>query len=172
MHWFIVVTTHSWRIIMNSLIVRKTSGRRLVLISAATLLYANSVLAAQPEFDAQAQARQFILAKPSFGVATDSKTRPIAAVAAQANLRVDAQAQARQFILSKSNFGVATDSKINGIAAVAAQNNRRVDAQEQARQFILAKPNVDRLASRVIAPPTARRGNNTQPMDRGSGNPG
>jgi hypothetical protein len=133
MQWFIIVTTHSWRIIMNSLIVRKTSGRRLVLISAATLLYANSVLAAQPAFDAQAQARQFIL--------------------------------------SKSNFGVATDSKINGIAAVAAQYNRRLDAQEQARQFILAKPSFDGLAGRVVVP-TARPGNNTQPMDRGSGNPG
>lgn len=85
---------------MNSLIVRKTSGRRLVLISAATLLYANSALAAQPAFDAQAQARQFILAKPDFGVATDSETRPIATVAAQANRRVDAQEQARQFILA------------------------------------------------------------------------
>jgi len=88
---------------MNSLMVRKASGRRLVLISAATLLYANSALTAQPAFDAQAQARQVILAKPNFGVATDSKTSPIAAVAAQANLRVDAQEQARQFILTKPN---------------------------------------------------------------------
>jgi hypothetical protein len=159
---------------MNSLIVRKTSGRRLVLISAATLLYGHSALAAQPAVDAQAQARQVILARPNFGVATDSKTRPIATAGAQANLRVDVQAQARRFILAKSNFGVATDSKINGIAAVAAQNNRRVDAQEQARQFILAKPNVDGFAGRVVAPPTARPGNNTRhtPIDPGSGNPG
>ena len=158
---------------MNSLRVRKASGRRLVLISAATLLYANSALTAQPAFDAQAQARQVILAKPNFGVATDSKTSPIAALAAQANLRVDAQEQARRFILAKSNFGVATDSKITGIAAVPAQNNRRVDAQEQARQFILTKPNVDGLAGRVVAPPTARQRSNTRhaPMDRGSGNP-
>jgi hypothetical protein len=157
---------------MNPLIVRKTSGRRLVLISAATLLYATSALAAQPAFDAQAQARQFIVARPNFAVATDSKATGIAALAAHNNRRIDAQAQARQFILSKSNFGVATDSKTTGIAAVAAQNNRRIDAQEQARQFILTRPNVDGLAGRVVAPPTARRGNNTQPMDRGSGNPG
>jgi hypothetical protein len=159
---------------MNPLIVRKTSGRRLVLISAATLLYATGALAAQPAFDAQAQARQFILAKPNFGVATDSKATGIAAVAAQINRRVDAQGQARRFILSKSNLGVATDSKGTGIAAVAAQNTRRVDAQEQARQFILAKPNVDGLAGPVVAAPTARPGNNTRhtPIDPGSGNPG
>ncbi len=159
---------------MNSRIVRKPSGHRLVLISAATLLYANSALAAQPAFDAQAQARQVILAKPNFGIATDSKTRPIAAVAAQANLRVDAQAQARRFILAKSNFGVANDSKTKRIAAVAAHANRSADAQEQARRFILAKPHVDGLAGRVVAPPTARPGNNTRhaPMDPGSGNPG
>jgi uncharacterized protein (DUF2345 family) len=114
---------------MISLIGNKTSGRRLMLISAAILLSVNSALAAEPAFDAQEQARQVILAKFNFGMA---------AVAAQDNLRVDAQEQARRFILAKPNFGVAADSKTKGIAAVAAQDSLRVDAQEQARQFILA----------------------------------
>lgn len=112
---------------MISLIGNKTSGRRLMLISAAILLSVNSALAAEPAFDAQEQARQVILAKFNFGMA---------AVAAQDNLGVDAQEQARRFILAKPNFGVAAKTK--GIAAVAAQDSLRVDAQEQARQFILA----------------------------------
>ena len=113
-------------------------NRRLVLISTAILLSMNSALAAEPAFDAQEQARQVILAKFDFGVATDSKTKRTAAVAAQGGLRVDAQEQARRFMLAKSNFGVAADSKTKRTAAVAAQDGLRVDAQEQARQFILA----------------------------------
>jgi hypothetical protein len=127
MQVFMVVSAHTWRIIMISLIGNKTSGRRLMLISAAILLSVNSALAAEPAFDAQQQARQVILAKFNFGMA---------AVAAQDNLRVDAQEQARRFILAKPNFGVA--AKTQGIAAVAARDSLRVDAQEQARQFILA----------------------------------
>jgi len=46
-------------------LLSKTSGRRLVLISAAILLSVNSALAAEPAFDAQEQARQFILAATS-----------------------------------------------------------------------------------------------------------
>jgi hypothetical protein len=127
MQVLMVVSAHTWRIIMISLIGNKTSGRRLMLISAAILLSVNSALAAEPAFDAQEQARQVILAKFNFGMA---------AVAAQDNLGVDAQEQARRFILAKPNFGVAAKTK--GIAAVAAQDSLRVDAQEQARQFILA----------------------------------
>jgi hypothetical protein len=132
---FGVISAHTWRIVMISLIA---GNRRLVLISTAILLSMNSALAAEPAFDAQEQARQVILAKFDFGVATDSKTKRTAAVAAQGGLRVDAQEQARRFMLAKSNFGVAADSKTKRTAAVAAQDGLRVDAQEQARQFILA----------------------------------
>jgi hypothetical protein len=138
MQMFSVISAHTWRIVMISLIAGKTSGRRLVLISTAILLSVNSALAAEPAFDAQEQARQVILAKFDSGVATDSNTKRTGAVAAQGGVRVDAQEQARRFILAKSNFGVAADSKMKGIAAVAAQDGLRVDAQEQARQFILA----------------------------------
>jgi hypothetical protein len=137
---------------MISLAASKPSGRLLVLISAGVLLYANSSLAAEPVSDPQEQARQFIVAKPNFGIATDSKAHATAAVAAQANDRLDPQEQARQFIVAKPNFGVATDSKAHATAAVAAQDNDRLDPQEQARQFILAKPNFNGPAGRVGRP--------------------
>ena len=137
---------------MTSLAPSKTAGRLLVLISAGILQYANSALAAEPVFDPQGQARQFIVAKPNRGVATDSKAHATAVVVAQDNDRVDPQERARQFILAKPNFGVATDSKAHATAVVAAQDNDRVDPQEQARQFIMAKPSLHGLASRVVAP--------------------
>jgi hypothetical protein len=137
---------------MTSLAPSKTSGRLLALISAGILQYANSALAAEPVLDPQGQARQFIVAKPNFGVATDSKAQATAVVAAQDNDRVGPQEQARQFILAKSNFAVATDSKAHATAVVGAQDNDRVDPQEQARRFILAKPSLNGLAGRVVAP--------------------
>jgi hypothetical protein len=136
---------------MTSLTASKTSGRLLVLISAEILLYAHSSLATEPVFDPQEQARHFIVAKPNFGVATDSKAQTTAVAAAQDNDRFDPQEQARHFIVAKPNFGVATDSKAHTTAVAAAQDNVRLDPQEQARQFILANPNFNGPASRVGA---------------------
>jgi hypothetical protein len=118
----------------------------------AGILLATSALAAQPVIDPQRQARQFILAKPNFGAASNSKAKVVAAVPAQGNPRGDAQEQARQFILAKPDFAAAIDSKTKMVAVVPAQGNPRVDAQEQAREFIVGKPNFGDLAGRVLAP--------------------
>jgi hypothetical protein len=112
---------------MTSFIPTQISGRRLLLISAGLVLYANSALAVEPVLDPQEQARQFILARPNFALAT---------VAARDNGRIDPQEQARRVILAKPNFPVAADSKTQGLGGVAAQRNGHLDPQEQARQFI------------------------------------
>jgi hypothetical protein len=50
----------------TSLADSKASGRLLVLISAGILLHGKSSLAAEPVFDLQEQARQFIMPEPNF----------------------------------------------------------------------------------------------------------
>ena len=115
---------------MTSLAPSKTSGRLLALISAGILQYANSALAAEPVLDPQGQARQFIVAKPNFGVATDSKAQATAVVAAQDNDRVDPQEQARRFILAKPSLNglagrvVAPVAKTKVMSTVSARSNR------------------------------------------------
>lgn len=133
-------------------LARKTSGRRLALISVGILFYATSALAAKSAFDPQDQARQFIVAKPTSESVVDSKTNLTAPGSAQGNGRADPQEQARQFILAKPNLGIAVDSKPNLTAAGSVQGTGRVDPQEQARQFILAKANVGSLADHWVAP--------------------
>lgn len=114
---------------MISLISRRTAGRRLVLMFAGILLATNA-LAAQPVFDLQEQARQFILAKPIFGAAIDSKMKVVAVVSAHGNPRIDAQEQARVFIVGKPNFGdlagrvIAPVSKLKVTQGAPARSNR------------------------------------------------
>jgi hypothetical protein len=146
------------------------SDRRWVLISVAILLYANSALAAESAFDPQAQARQFIVAKPSFESVVAAKTILTPAGSAQGDARLDPQEQARQFILAKPTLGSAVNSRTAGTASGPAQDNGRVDPQEQARQVILAKPNFGRLADRLVAPASKKQVTSaaSAPRNRGS----
>jgi hypothetical protein len=120
------------RTIMISLIGAKTLRDRLGLILAG-LLVANSAFTANL-VDPQEQARQFIVGRPSFGVAPDLTD-------ARGNRRIDPQEQARQFILGQPSLGVAVDSTSTAKPAVSTHGDRGVyaDSQELARRMILGK---------------------------------
>ena len=100
---------------MNSFISMKISSRRLLLISAATLITANSGIAAnrvdqQSYPEPQEQARRLILGQPSFEgpasrkVAVRSKTiaAPPASERPKDGMHTDPQELARRMILGDS----------------------------------------------------------------------
>jgi hypothetical protein len=139
-----VLPTLSWRIIVNSPIPIKMLSHRLVLISAAILLHANSVFAAEFVGDAQMQARD-LLSGTVGGRANTINASPAIPVDGHQTSILDPQEQARQLILGKPSFGrvagssVSLDSKRQVTPAVSAQGSGRVysDAQESARRMIL-----------------------------------
>ena len=122
---------------MNSPISMKIVSRRLILISAAILINANTVLAADRVSDAQMQARD-LLTGTGGGTKTNGRSLAISADHHQKSY-ADPQEQARQIILGKPSFEGADQSKTNVSVPVSARRNSRVhtDPQESARRVIL-----------------------------------
>ena len=133
--------TQHWRIIMNSRISMKVFSRGLILISAAILINAKSVLAADRFGDAQMQARDLLsgtvggkakIIDKSLAISADQKSYP------------DPQTQARQLVLGKPSFDVvsrelAVQSKTNVPLPRSARRDgsAHTDPQELARRMIL-----------------------------------
>jgi len=124
---------------MNSPISMKILSRRLILISAAILINANTVLAADRVGDAQMQARD-LLSGTVGGTKTFDKSLAISADDRQKSYP-DPQEQARQLILGKPSSAreFAVRSKTNVPVAVSGRRNSHVhaDPQELARRMIL-----------------------------------
>jgi hypothetical protein len=124
----------------------KMSHHRLVLISAALLLYVNNALAAEVVGDAQMQARDLLSGTVGGRAKTFGPSNAIPADGHRAS-NLDPQEQARQLILGKPNVGgdaratVALGSKTTSAPAVSARGKRGVpaDAQEAARRMILGR---------------------------------
>jgi len=127
---------------MNSRISMKVLSRRLILISAAILINANTVLAADRVGDAQMQARDLLsgtvggktkIIDKSLAISADQKSYP------------DPQTQARQLILGKPSFDgavsreLAVRSKTNVPLPMSARRNgsAHTDPQELASRMIL-----------------------------------
>jgi hypothetical protein len=127
---------------MNTRISMKVLSRRLILISAAILINANTVLAADRVGDAQMQARDLLsgtvggktkIIDKSLAISADQKSYP------------DPQTQARQLILGKPSFDgavsreLAVRSKTNVPLPMSARRNgsAHTDPQELARRMIL-----------------------------------
>ena len=117
--------------------------RRLLLISAAVLINANTVLAADHVGDAQLQARD-LLSGTVGGTGTIDKSLAISAGHHQKSY-ADPQKQARQIILGRPSFDgtesrqFAGQSKTTVPVPVSARRSSRVptDPQELARRMIL-----------------------------------
>jgi hypothetical protein len=128
---------------MSSRISMKILSRRLILISAAILINANTVLAADRVGDAQMQARDLLsgtvggktkIIDRSLAISADRYKKPYP----------DPQRQARRLILGKSSFDGAVSrefevqSKTNVPVPVSARRgSAHTDPQELARQMIL-----------------------------------
>jgi hypothetical protein len=135
---------------MNSPIPLKTLIYRLIPISAAILLQANSVLASGSLGDALMQARDLLSGTVGGQAKTIDKSVSNPADSDQAS-NVDPQDQARQLILGKANLGktngraVALEPTMNAAPALSTQGNSRTytDPQESARRMILGKAATD-----------------------------
>jgi hypothetical protein len=114
----------------------KILSRRLILISAAILINANTVLAADRVSDAQMQARD-LLSGTGGGTKAIDRSLAMSADHHQKSY-ADPQKQARQIILGKP-FDGAVQSKTNVPVPESARRNIRVhtDPQESARRVIL-----------------------------------
>jgi hypothetical protein len=128
---------------MKSSVLTQTPIRRLMLISAAILIYADGALAADFVGDAQMQAQELLTGTADVRLnAIDRRiTTPTNGHQVSSS---DPQEQARQILLG--TFGLAritsrrisADSKRGTISAVTARDNPvYVDAQESARRMIL-----------------------------------
>jgi hypothetical protein len=129
---------------MNSPISMKFLSRRLILISAAILINANTVLAANRVGDAQMQARDLLsgtvggrhkIIDKSLAISADHLQQPYP----------DPQTQARQLILGKPSFDGAESREFpvqpetNARIMVSPRRNGsdHADPQELARRMIL-----------------------------------
>ena len=129
---------------MNSRIPMKISSRRLILISAAILINANTAFAANRVGDAQMQARD-LLAGTVGGRSKVIDKSPAISADRHKQSYPDPQTQARQLILGKSSFDgavsrkFAVQSKINVGVPVSARRigSAHTDPQELARRMIL-----------------------------------
>ena len=129
---------------MNSRISMKILSRRLILVSAALLLNANTVLAADRVGDAQMQARDLLSGTAGGRLKPVDKSLAISADHSQKSYP-DPQTQARQLILGKPSFDgavsreLAVRSKTNVPLPMSARRNgsAHTDPQELARRMIL-----------------------------------
>ena len=129
---------------MSSPISMKILNRPLILISAAILINANTVLAADRVGDAQMQARDLLSGTVGGRTKTIDKSLAISADHHQESYP-DPQEQARRLILGKPSFDgtvsreFAVQSKTNVPVPVSARQHGRVhtDPQELARRIIL-----------------------------------
>jgi len=126
---------------MNSRISMKVFSRGLILISAAILINANSVLAADRFGDAQMQARDLLsgtvgakakIIDKSLAISADQKSYP------------DPQTQARQLILRKPSFDAAVSREL------AVQSKTNVPLPRSARRDGSAHTDPQELARRMI----------------------
>jgi hypothetical protein len=149
------IFTHIRRINMNSLVSMKISTRRLLLISAATLITASPVVAANRVGDAQMQARDLLTGTVGGAKATDRSPAISADLYPQSF--PEPQEQARQLILGKPSFErpasrkLAAQSKTNAPAPASARSKDRVhaDPQELARRMILGEGDSGKESARV-----------------------
>jgi hypothetical protein len=142
----VTFATYNWRFILKTFIPRNALGRRLMLMSAGMLLYANGALSAEFVGDAQTQARDLLsgtvggparIDDVSSAIPTDDRHVP----------NLDPQEQARDLILGISNFvgtarqAISLDSKTEAAPADSARGIHRADAdgQELAQRMILGK---------------------------------
>jgi hypothetical protein len=128
---------------VNLPVSMKILSRRLLLISAAVLINANTVLAADRVGDAQLQTRD-LLSGTVGGTGTIDKSLAISAGHHQKSY-ADPQKQARQIILGRPSFDgtasreFAAQSKTTVPVPVSARRNSRIhtDPQELTRRMIL-----------------------------------
>jgi hypothetical protein len=141
---------------MNSRISMKILSRRLILISAAILVNANTVLAANRVGDAQMQARDLLAGTVGGRAKIIDKSSVISAAGHQQSYP-DPQTQARQLILGKSSFGgavsreFAVQSKTNVAVPVSARRigSAHTDTQELARRMIVGAADSNSERARV-----------------------
>jgi hypothetical protein len=143
---------------MNSRISMKILSRRLILISAAILINANTVLAANRVGDAQMQARDLLAGTVGGRSKIVDKSLANSADPHQQSYP-DPQTQARQLILGKSSFDgavirkFAVQSKTNVGVLVSARRigSAHTDPQELARRMILgaADSRIERAGVRL-----------------------
>jgi hypothetical protein len=127
---------------MNSIVSMKSLGRRLILISAAIFINANTVHAGDRVGDAQIQARDLLAG--TVGGKTKSIDKSLV-ISADQRSYPDPQTQARELILGKPSFGGAAprefsvQSKTNVPPLMSARRNdsAHTDPQELARRMIL-----------------------------------
>src|SRR5277367_4864356 len=136
-HSFSVLFTFNWSLIMNSFVSMKSLGRGLILISAAILINANPVLAADRVGDAQIQAQDLLAG--TVGGKTKSIDKSLV-ISADQRSYPDPQTQARQLLLGTPSYsGAATrklsvQSKTNAPPSMSARRNdsAHTDPQELA----------------------------------------
>jgi hypothetical protein len=137
------VFIHIRRNNMNSFISMKISSRRLLLISAATLITANSGIAANRVDDGQMQARNLLTGTVESAKATDRS--PAISADQHQQSYPEPQEQARRLILGQPSFEgpasrkVAVRSKTNAAPPASARpkDGMHTDPQELARRMIL-----------------------------------
>jgi hypothetical protein len=132
---------------MNSRISMKILSRRLILISAAILVNANTVLAADRVGDAQMQARD-LLAGTVGGRARIIDKSPVISADGHQQTYPDPQTQARQLILGKSSFGGAA-SRVAVPVSARRTGSAHTDTQELARRMILGAADSNSERARV-----------------------
>ena len=121
---------------MNLPVSMKILSRRLLLISAAVLINANTVLAADRVGDAQMQARD-LLSGTVGGTGTIDKSLAISAGHHQKSY-ADPQKQARQIILGRPSFDGTVSREFVPVSVSARRNSRiHTDPQELTRRMIL-----------------------------------
>jgi hypothetical protein len=142
MYYRLSFPSHNWRIIMNCaglLLVNaarsaqptvdpQEQAREIVVPKAIVaapgasehLSSAAASALGNRDFDAQAQARQFIAAQANLSSAIDSRVT-VRAVSAQGNPRADAQEQARLLILAKPNFRLPGSEVLSAAKTKAAR---------------------------------------------------
>ena len=128
---------------MTSSKLTKTSGRPLVLLSAALLLQAGGALVAARAGDAQTQARE-LLTQTTGARSVVERFNPLPDGETSLAAR-DPQEQARQLILGtqsgggEANLAAPRYAKSTSLAEVAGGEHGRAysDAQEMARRTIL-----------------------------------
>jgi hypothetical protein len=133
----------TWRIIVFSLVPRKTLGR-LMLISAGILLHAASVPAAELAGDARMQASDLLAGTVGGRAKVVDAPRAVSADDRRASYP-DPQLQARQLIMGGSEVArtadraVGFDSKAQVTTVAFTQDIGRVDTdgQESARRLLL-----------------------------------
>ena len=139
---------------MNSRISMKTLSRRLILISAAILINANTVLAANHGADPQMQARDLLAGTVGGRSKFLDKSLPTSADTHQQSYP-EPQIQARQLILGNSSVDVsrkfAVLSKTNVAVPVSARRigSAHTDPQESARRMILGAADYGQESGRM-----------------------